>query len=134
MPRSGCPSGIRPGQELGPLSLGFSYLLAWSSLTSTEEIEADSLDVHNHASMLNVGIWTRPLFLQPHFVFPLAWDSPALSRVLSEMEPDCPFRFRDQYFFRLLPSKSGDFTRVRKLPKGWRQPFVNAQDPAGENT
>ena len=110
-----------PGQELGPLSLGFSYLLAWKSLVSEGEIEPDSLDIHDHASMLNVRIMTRPLFLQPHFVFPLAWDSPSLRSFLSEIEPDCPFRFRDQYFFRLLPSKSGDFTRVRKLPEGWRE-------------
>lgn len=110
-----------PDGQLGPVTLTIHYLVAWRALMGRIAEGGYDLDIRSGCSRLGVGIWTRSLFLQPDFLFPLAWDSPKLAAVLSEIEPDCPFRFRDQYFHRLLPSKAtGDLTRSRKLPKGWR--------------
>ncbi len=118
-----CVSSNRswPKEETGPLTIHFSYVVVWRSLTEVKSIDPESLGVHGHPSHLSVGVWTRALFIQPYLLFPFAWDSPDLARFLSEIEPACPFRFRDQYFYRLLPSKSGEFTRARKLPKGSRK-------------
>jgi hypothetical protein len=98
-----------------------TYAFAWTSLLEGE-LTADRLAGGSppHLSLLIASIPRRALFLQPHLYFPLAWNSPELARFLDAIEPDCPFRFRDQYFYRLLPNRRGQYTQARKLKKGWR--------------
>jgi len=109
-----------PKRENGPAAVTFAFRLGWRRLLDAPDTARDRLRLQDGGSTLGVAIWKRPLFLQPRFVFPLAWDSPDLARFLEEIEADCPFRFRDQYFRRLLPSRSGFMDQVRKLPGGWR--------------
>lgn len=114
-------NGESPDVQIGPLTVSFTVVHAWRDLAATEESGPEALDVHRYASMLGVGVWRTALFLQPHFIFPLAWDDPELAFFLGGLEQDCPFRFRDAYFYRLIPGKDGTFTQTRKLGKGWRE-------------
>lgn len=115
-----------PKMSLGPSQLHFYYKFLWSgfwnSANSGTEIAAFD-GSHQCWSHLGVYIEGQRLFLQPTFVFPGSYDSPEILRFIERIERDTPFRFRDQYFKRSLPSvkerKSGR-GRVYKLKKGWR--------------
>lgn len=110
-----------PEEQIGPLTLTWTYTLVWRRwLPSDGAAVEEDTDLRNGASLLGVGIWSQALLLQPNFMFPLPWDSPELRAYLAELDPVCPFRFRDRYFHRLLPSREGTLTRSRRLPKGWR--------------
>ena len=108
-----------PHESLGPLTIDFAYVLAWKGLTADARPDVASPAARAEASVLGIGVWTRRLFLQPHFVFPLPWDSSELRRLLATLSTACPFRFRDEYFSRVLRSEDGALSRSRKLPPGW---------------
>ena len=59
------------------------------------------------------------IFMQPTFVFPFAWDALQYREWLGQVLDDSPFRFRDQYFKRAVPTKANDGYRTLKLAKGW---------------
>ena len=59
------------------------------------------------------------IFLQPTFVFPFAWDALHHREWLGRVLDDSPFRFREQYFKRAVPTKTNDRYRTLKLTKGW---------------
>lgn len=59
------------------------------------------------------------IFMQPTFVFPFAWDTLQYREWLGQVLDDSPFRFREQYFKRAVPTKASDGYRTLKLEKGW---------------
>ena len=115
-----------PLQQRSPVSLHFWYSFVWRVLLINPIPPGTPIDdqIRNeHSSHLGISIRGQvPIFLKPTFVFPFSWDSPQFSNFLDEIEESVPFRFRDQYFKRLLPSKTGGYSRVLKLAKGWRLP------------
>jgi hypothetical protein len=126
-----------PGENLGPLTIQAWYLIAWRGYAAQDVTPATLLEseaARTTASMLGVSVWRQRLFLQPHFLFPVAWDSQALRDTLASLELRCPFRLREQYFQRLLPSKAGEYTVVRRLPKGWRATGGRREEGGGRRT
>lgn len=112
-----------PNETIPPVALHFFYTFVWRDLTILPAGSAHQHDDQTwHANDSNLGISLNrgPLFLQPTFVFPFPWDSPEFAEFLAQIEPAAPFRFRDQYFKRLLPSKKGGDLRSVNLKKGWR--------------
>jgi hypothetical protein len=99
-------------QTDGPAWLSCSYSFNWKP-----PLEFAPLNLP-HSLSLGVILSAQRLFLQPHFVFPWPWTSERLRTFIRDMEPDVPFRFREQYFKRLIPGKSKGY-RVLKLQKGW---------------
>jgi hypothetical protein len=121
-----------PRQDLGPVSLYFSYILLWreflvcpapSRQDVVEYMRQDKWDDPGKSplSRLGVSLGQRRLFLQPFFQFPFPYNSETGREFLACIEENLPFRFRDQYFKRMPRSKKGTYGRMRKLPKGWRQ-------------
>lgn len=112
-----------PNETRGPVALHFFYTFIWRDLLVLPAGPAHPSDDQTwraNASHLGVSLGGGPLFLQPTFVFPFPWDSPEFAAFLAQIEPATPFRFRDQYFKRLLPSKKGGYLRSVNLKKGWR--------------
>ncbi len=96
----------------GPACLSFSYTFAWKA---PFEPLASGLPI---TSRLNVLIEAQRIFLQPHFIFPWSWSSSELREFLCCIQGDLPLDLREQYFKRLVSTKSGG-SRALKLPKGW---------------
>ena len=107
----------RPKQALGPVLISFSYQFEW------EQAPARSNDFnkrfYNKGSTLGILIGSRKFFLQPTFIFPWVYDTQELHEFLIGLEPELPFRFRDDYFKRVVPTKDGKSERLLKLPKSW---------------
>ncbi|AXK71257.1 hypothetical protein DWG18_02430 [Lysobacter sp. TY2-98] len=59
------------------------------------------------------------IFLQPEFVFPFAWNDLQHREWLSGVLADSPFRPKEQYFKRAIPTKTRNRYRTLKLPPGW---------------
>ena len=97
--------------------------LAWRKLlprAPAHDLTAIEPPVPHCVSTLGVSLMKRRLFLQPGFYWPIAWYEEELESHLREIEPSCPIRFRDQYFYRVPISKSAKANRKLKLQKGWR--------------
>lgn len=108
-------------QQMGPSRLHFYYHFLWREFERLPywPIENEKRD---RRSLAGVTLGYKGLFIQPTFVFPAPWSSAFLKDFLAGIEPIVPFRLRDQYFKRALPSKSGGHSRFLKLPKDWRKP------------
>jgi hypothetical protein len=87
-----------------------SFDFRWSDIDDLT-IEGSSLGFHVDDYL---GI-----FLQPTFVFPFSWNSSQHREWLRRVLDDSPFRFREQYFKRAMPTKAKNSYRVLKLAKGW---------------
>jgi len=112
-------------KQLWPVLLSFSYNFLWRDLladpVSVESSEFEQV-CRNNLSMLNILVLDKILFLQPILTFPFPWDSPEAVPYLERIGPRAPFRFREQYFKRQLPSKKGGYSRSLNLKKGWMHP------------
>lgn len=109
-----------PTQQIGPTRLHFYYRFVWSEF-ERNPYHAAGDEAREQASTLGVFIGRKRLFLQPTLIFPAPWNSHLLRDFLSRIEPMLPFRFRDQYFQRMLPTKRGrKWGRTLKLSKNWR--------------
>jgi hypothetical protein len=110
-----------PSQETEPSWLAFHFYFTWKTFgpmpTATRDVE-----YRKDQSNLGIIIGGGKVFLQPHFVFASPWDSDRTIEFLDRLDVASPFRFRDQYFSRVLPpkGKGSRYGRVYKLPKGWR--------------
>lgn len=122
--KSSAGAGVRvqgrgtPEQQLGPVGLSFWYSYEWKSLPPVPR-GADSSHFARGCH-LGVSIGARKCFIQPTFLFSLPSSSQELIRFLSELEPDLPFTPKDEYFYRVVPKKSGTGERLVKLHRGWR--------------
>jgi hypothetical protein len=109
-------------QAIGPVQLTFNFDFVWRDLLEKPLPAGEMFSEENwregNDSLLGVSL-EHSLFLQPRIIFPFPWDSPELAAFLAKIEDAAPFRFREQSFNRIVPSKTG--VSYRKLPKGWRQ-------------
>lgn len=112
-----------PKQDIGPSSFSFSYRFLWPEFEQFPYWKAEG-ERRDPRSSLGVIVGGGRLFLQPNFIFPAPWNSEVLKNFLARLELISPFRFRDQYFQRLLPVKKGPVGRSLRLPKNWRQTVV----------
>ena len=105
--------------------LHFYYRFRWAEFERlpfwSPAGEARRLDSH-----LGVTLDSVTLFLQPTFVFPAPWYAETLRDFIAGIEKTVPFRFRDQYFKRSIPSKSGN-GRLLNLPKDWRKAMLEGK-------
>ena len=110
-----------PKQKEGPTRLYFYYYFHWVEFQQRTQ-DAQEQDARNPISGLGIHIGGRGAFLQPRFVFPIPWTSDALKSFIARIEPLTPFRFRDQYFQRVLPIKGKGkyWGKTLKLDKNWR--------------
>jgi hypothetical protein len=114
-----------PKQEAGPSYLAFSYQFCWNEFDSGLGV-AREIESRRILSFLIVTIGQQRLFLQPHFVYPAAWNSDPLKDFIDRSELIAPFRFRDQYFVRWLPPQSpGSHGRRVRLEATWRRGSVS---------
>jgi len=97
-------------QDMGPIVVNICYDFYWRIFA----------DAPVRKSRLGVTFNRQRVFLRPSFVFPFPWDSREYVDWLDVITASAPFRFRDEYFKRAIPTKSGDDYRVLKLLKGWR--------------
>ena len=102
--------GHVPPEKSGYVSLDLCYDFTW------REFPGSQVD----PSFLGIIFNGKRIFLQPYFLFPIAWDAREYARWLDQITDSAPFRFRDQYFKRGIPTKRDHHYRVLKLPKGWR--------------
>lgn len=111
-----------PKQRIGPAWLHFNYAFLWQDFERLPYQTVANQD-RNRKSRLMIFIGHNGMFLQPAFIFPAPWNSEMLRSFLTRIEPLTPFRFRDQYFKRVLATGSGG--QVRNLDKNWRRPVVS---------
>lgn len=97
-----------PRQQLGPIEVSFLLKLRWREFP----------DLNKPQSTLGLRFGAQGLFLQPTFVFPFSWDSLDQRAWLEGAAMTAPFRFREEYFKRGVPTKSGGY-RSAKIPEGW---------------
>jgi hypothetical protein len=110
-----------PKQESGPSFLSFSYQFCWIEFDRGGAATGKT-DSRRVLSTLGVIMGGQRLFLQPHFIYPAAWNSESLKHFIDRSELIAPFRFRDQYFKRWLPpAKPTSFGRVLRLEAAWRR-------------
>jgi len=107
----------RAKQSIGPVALYLSYRIEWKALPPPVRRKGEH---YFHGTKLGVSIGGRKMFFQPTFLFPLPFQSTRLHRILAQLEQDLPFKFRDDFFQRVVPKKSGEGDKLVKLPKGWR--------------
>lgn len=62
---------------------------------------------------------SQTIFFNPMLLFSLAYDSPELKQFLLQLEPDLPFKIKDDCFYRVA-KKSETGEKLVKLKKGWR--------------
>jgi hypothetical protein len=123
-----------PRQKPGSVRLYFSYTFFWRDFLVQPLSPGDKVfifdriikDQWNHLGTdplcsMGIHLGSRRLFIQPAFVFPFPYDSRITIDFLARIEESLPFRFRDQYFKRMIRSNKGTYGKMRKLPKGWRQ-------------
>ena len=112
---------VYPQQECGPTQLYFSYNLEWKGFPVA--VEDDDFRYSDMAWGFHLGrdALRKSVFITCDMTFPAPWNSPDLKRFIQAIEPDLPFRLKDQYFKRwLAPKKRGSMGRLIKLDKGWR--------------
>jgi hypothetical protein len=109
-----------PRQPAGPSYLTFLVEFEWRKYPPVEAV-ANPYD-REFGSFFGVVLGNQRVFLQPELFFPLPYDSAEIREFLDELDPVLPFRLRDQYFQRLLPSAKGGWDQTRRLPKTWRGP------------
>jgi hypothetical protein len=110
-----------PKQEAGPSLLTFSYQFCWLEF-DRGATDAGRIESRRVLSILGVTIGRQRLFLQPHFIYPAAWNSEFLRHFVDRSELVAPFRFRDQYFKRWLPpEKPKSPGRLLRLEPTWRR-------------
>ncbi|HEY2178132.1 MAG TPA: hypothetical protein VGH15_06070, partial [Caulobacteraceae bacterium] len=82
-----------------------------------------SEDLRNEESIIIISLGGGKLFIQPVLIFPAPWKSKDLRDFLRQVEPALPFRLRDNYFQRWLPSSTGKsrLGRFLNLPPDWRR-------------
>ena len=110
-----------PPQENGPTQLYFSCNFEWKNFPI--EVESDEFRYSDMAWGFYLGRdeLRKSVFITCNMTFPAPWNSPDLKRFIQTIEPDLPFRLREQYFKRwLAPKKRGSIGRLLKLGKGWR--------------
>jgi hypothetical protein len=74
----------------------------------------------NPYSELGVSV-SDHLLVQPSFLFPYEWGSPALTDLLTEIAPKLPIKLRPNYFRRAVVNKRGDaFKFLRTAAKATR--------------
>jgi hypothetical protein len=113
-----------PKQEIGPARISFCYHFCWNEFGPRSRT-ADETETRRIPSSLAVTIGQQRLFLQPHFVYPAAWNSESLKDFIDRSELIAPFRFRDQYFKRWLPPQgSPSQGRLLRLESTWRSGTV----------
>ena len=99
-----------PPKNAGRVSLDLCHDFIW------REFPKESVD----PSFLGIFFSNTKIFLQPYFLFPIAWDDREYAHWLEQITDSAPFRFRDQYFKRGIPTKRDHHYRFLNLPKGWR--------------
>ncbi len=111
-----------PKQKEGPSRLYFCYWFTWVEFRERLQ-DGEGHDPRRQMSSLGIHIGGRGIFLQPHFTFPAPWTSDDLKEFIARIEPLVPFRFRDQYFQRMLPIKGEGkrWGRTLKLDRDWRR-------------
>ena len=120
-----------PRMPYGPTSLYFYYRFLWLDFLESSGGPGafNGFDGSDDCySKLGVDVGGQRVFLQPALVFPGSWQSPKARSFLDKIEPKTPFRFRDQYFKRSIPSvkeKTHRRGRLYNLTKGWRSSSLN---------
>jgi hypothetical protein len=110
-----------PEVAFGPTSFSFYRRFYWREAQSGLS-PASERDPRPSLSRIGVTIGGRRIFLQPLLVFTEPWTSNAVQTFLDRLEPQLPFRFRNQYFKRVLaPVGKGRRGRVLNLPADWRR-------------
>jgi hypothetical protein len=104
-------------QPIGPSQLSFAVAFSWAAL---QQVDRDDHIAVNMKSDVIISIGMHRVFIQPSLLIPAPFDSPITLGFLQAIEADLPFRLRDQYFKRLLPSPKGGHRRSLRLPKNWR--------------
>lgn len=105
-----------PKQPGGPTMLHFWYLFRWKEFEPIyRTLPPNSSD---RFCSLGLHFGGHRLFLQPDLVIPASWDSQVAREFIARIEPDLPFRLRDQYFRRMFLAR-GDHGSS-KLSKTWR--------------
>jgi hypothetical protein len=105
-----------PKQSYGPTSLHFWYRFRWKEFEPIyRALPTDSSD---RFCSLGISFGGQRLFLQPSLVVPASWDSQVAREFIARIEPDLPFRLRDQYFRRMFLTRGNHGSS--KLSKTWR--------------
>lgn len=109
-------------QAFGPTVLNYYYDFHWKKHCDLDASKCESSfqkEIEG-VSRLGVFIGGQRMFFQPVFAFPYVYADQAMKGFIREIEPDVPFRFREQYFKRVIPSKkSRKSWRVCTIDEGW---------------
>jgi hypothetical protein len=110
-----------PEVDFGPTRFHFYHWFHWREPQAGFRPPSER-DPRRSSSYLGIHIGGRRIFVQPTFVFTEPWTSNALRTFLDGLEPELPFRIRNQYFKRVLaPKGKSRRGRVLNLPADWRQ-------------
>ncbi|MEN3111995.1 hypothetical protein ACFONG_19425 [Uliginosibacterium paludis] len=105
-----------PKQILGPIELYLLYSFEWKA----SQIKQNPIGgTQTPKSSIGVYVGHQTVFFQPDFRIYLPEISSELKMFLLDIEKCLPFRFRDNYFKKISPSKNGKSIRSIKLDKGW---------------
>jgi len=106
-----------PKQNIGPVTLTFSYDFLWrdpSTGAAFPEQSLDSCGMKDPRSHIRVDL-QRTSFISPDLVFPYDLANPRLYDLLNVIIPALPFRAAIKHFLQSLPLK-GDSSK-RKLKR-----------------
>jgi hypothetical protein len=114
-----------PKQAVGPSWFAFSYRFLWKDFERLP-YRVRGNESRDPKSLLGVIFGYKGLFLQPTFKFPAPWNSEYLRDFVARIEPAAPFRFRNQYFKRSLPTRNANSKRGQflNLSKNWREATI----------
>lgn len=104
-----------PIQKSGPNEFHALYTFFWKDLAYSVP---ENLYQNDFACRLGVIGSAQKIFLQPHFIFPMAIGSQEFWKLFEKVEKLSPFRFREQYFSRLYPKIKGRGFRSLRIKKG----------------
>ena len=103
---------------MGPVWLSFVYYFTWKGFDRAPP-PIDRRD--RNTSFIGGFVGQQRLFLQPSLAFPVPWESTRLRGFIARIEAALPYRFRDQYFKRQVPSRNARTQgRSFKLDRNWR--------------
>ena len=105
-----------PRQTYGPTALDFWYRFRWKEFEPIYR----TLPANANDRFCSLGMYFggQRLFLQPSLVVPASWDSQVAREFIARIEPELPFRLRDQYFRRMFLTRGNHGSS--KLSKTWR--------------
>jgi hypothetical protein len=109
-----------PEVDFGPTRFHYYWRFHWREPRAGLRPPSEH-DPRRSSSSLGVHFGGRRIFVQPTFVFTEPWTSNAFRTFLDRLEPQLPFRIRNQYFKRVLAPKGKSRSgRVLNLPADWR--------------